>query len=171
MHAALPARAALRHITPVGSRGSELPTDRRLVLVDDREVDPPSCELADYAGSTPDSQSASHFLNLRLTMEDRLKPLSSGLPPGLERLAKQAAAVSALTTLVRESLPEALGPHVVSAVRRAEDLVVTVDSAAWSARVRYAGRRLKEQLGTAGQTVTGKVRVRVGKGAAGMVRG
>lgn len=97
-------------------------------------------------------------------MSDRLKPLFSGLPAGLERLAQQAAAVSSLTALVQQSLPEALRPHVLSAVRRADDLVVIVDSAAWSARVRYAAARLKEQLEAAGQGVGGKVRVRVGRG-------
>lgn len=97
-------------------------------------------------------------------MSDRLKPLFSGLPPGLERLAQQAAAVNSLTALVQQSLPEALRPHVLSAVRRADDLVVIVDSAAWSAQVRYAGARLKEQLEAAGQGVGGKVRVRVGRG-------
>jgi hypothetical protein len=42
---------------------------------------------------------------------------------------------------------------------------VLVDSAAWSARVRYAGRRLLEQLAADGEAVTGKVRVRVGRGS------
>lgn len=95
-------------------------------------------------------------------MSNPLKPLSSALPQGLERLAQQAAAVTSLTVLVRQSLPEALRPHVVSAVRKADDLVVSVDSAAWSARVRYAGARLRERLAAAGQPVGGKVRVRVG---------
>lgn len=95
-------------------------------------------------------------------MSDPLKPLSSGLPRGLERLAQQAAAVTSLTALVQQSLPEALRPHVVCAVRKADDLVVSVDSAAWSARVRYAGPRLRERLADAGQPVGGKVRVRVG---------
>lgn len=98
-------------------------------------------------------------------MSDRLKPLFSGLPQGLERLAQQAAAVTSLTALVQQYLPEAVRPHVVAAVRRADDLVVVVDSAAWSARVRYAGAQLKEQLAAAGERVSGKVRVRVGKGA------
>lgn len=99
-------------------------------------------------------------------MPDRLKPLFSGLPQGLERLAEQAAAVTALTALVRQNLPAELRPHVLSAVRRTDDLVVIVDSAAWSARVRYAGPRLKAQLEALGQGVSGKVRVRVGAGDA-----
>ena len=97
-------------------------------------------------------------------MPDRLKPLSSGLDLGLEALARKAAAAVSLTGRVQQLLPEALQPHVVAAVRRGDDLVVIVDSAAWSARVRYAGPRLREQLQAAGEPVTGKVRVRVGRG-------
>jgi hypothetical protein len=50
-------------------------------------------------------------------------------------------------------------------VRRSEDLVIIVDSAAWSARVRYAGPRLREQLQAAGEPVAGRLRVRVGRGS------
>lgn len=125
-------------------------------------MDPPSCELADYAGTTPRWQSETTTIKNLLTMPDRLKPLFSGLPQGLERLAEQAAAVTALTALVKQNLAAELRPHILSAVRRADDLVVIVDSAAWTARVRYAGPRLKAQLEAAGQGVAGKVRVRVG---------
>ncbi|MCU0972117.1 MAG: DUF721 domain-containing protein [Gammaproteobacteria bacterium] len=98
-------------------------------------------------------------------MSDPLKPLLSGLQPGLVRLAEQAAAAASLTEKVRASLPDALRPHVTAAARRGEDLVVIVDSAAWSARVRYAGRRLIERLSLEGEVVTGKVRVKVGRGS------
>ncbi len=110
----------------------------------------------------PGWQSETATIKNLLTMPDRLKPLFSGLPQGLERLAEQAATVTALTALVRQNLPAELRPHVLSAVRRTDDLVVIVDSAAWSARVRYAGPRLKAQLEALGQGVAGKVRVRVG---------
>lgn len=99
-----------------------------------------------------------------MTMSDPLKPLLSGLDPGIARLAEKAAAVASLTVKVQQFLPEALRPHVVSASRRGDDLVVIVDSAAWSARVRYAGARLKEQLAAKGEAVAGKVRVKVGRG-------
>jgi hypothetical protein len=97
-------------------------------------------------------------------MSDPLKPLFAGLTPGLEQLARKAAATVGLTSLVQQSLPESLRPHVVAAARRGDDLVVIVDSAAWSARVRYGGSKLKEQLAAAGEAVAGKVRVRVGRG-------
>jgi hypothetical protein len=98
-------------------------------------------------------------------MPDRLKTLFSALDPALARLAEQAAAAASLTEKVRGALPDPLRPHVVAAARRGDDLVVIVDSAAWSARVRYAGRRLVEQLAQRGEAVTGKVRVRVGRGS------
>lgn len=96
-------------------------------------------------------------------MTDRLKPLFSGLGPGFEKLARQAAEAATLTARVQQALPAPLGSHVLSAARKGDDLVVIVDSAAWSARVRYAGERLKEQLAADGETVAGKVRVRVGR--------
>jgi hypothetical protein len=64
---------------------------------------------------------------------------------------------------VRRSLPEELRPHVVTAVHRGDDLIVVVDSAAWTARVRYAAPRLREQLEAIGTPVSGRVRVRVGR--------
>ena len=95
-------------------------------------------------------------------MSDPLKPiLPDSLTAGLERLARQAAASSSLTERVRVALPEPLRPHVLSAVRREADLVVIVDSAAWSARVRYAGRKLAETLQAAGEPRVEKVRVKV----------
>ena len=94
-------------------------------------------------------------------MTDRLRPLFSGTLSGVERLAKKAAEAVTLATLVRQELPEPLRPHIVGAVRRADDVVVMVDSAAWSARVRYAGPRLKQRLAELGEPVNGKVRVRV----------
>ncbi len=98
-------------------------------------------------------------------MSDPLKPLFGGLTPGLDALARKAAAARSLTERVRAELPEAVRPHVLSATRRDADLVVIVDSAAWSARVRYSGRRLKTQLESAGEPVIGKIRVKV-RGAA-----
>jgi hypothetical protein len=95
-------------------------------------------------------------------MSDPLKPLFGGLMPAFDGLARQAAKAESLTIRVRGELPEPLRDHVLSASRRNEDLVVIVDSAAWSARVRYAGRQLKTQLEAAGEPPIGKVRVKVG---------
>jgi hypothetical protein len=90
---------------------------------------------------------------------DPLKPLFSGLPGKFEELAAQAEAVASLTDAVSAALPEMLRPHVVSAFRREAVLVVVVDSAAWSDRVRYAGRKLKATLEAAGGAPVSRVRV------------
>ena len=66
-----------------------------------------------------------------------------------------------LAATVRAGLPVELRPHLLTAARRGGELVLTVDSAAWAARVRYAGTRLKERLAAAGQPAVGKLRVRV----------
>jgi hypothetical protein len=90
-----------------------------------------------------------------------LKPLFGGSNRGLEELAARAAAAESLTAVVQRELPGDLGTHVVSVARRGDDLVVIVESAAWAARVRYAGPRTKERLAELGQPVAGKLRVRV----------
>ena len=120
--------------------------------------------MADYERIGFRPQTKRRFIRLLLIMSDPLNPLFSGLDSGIARLAEKAAAVASLTAKVRQSLPETLRPHVLSASRRGDDLVVIVDSAAWSARVRYAGRRLIERLAQDGEVVTGKVRVKVGRG-------
>jgi hypothetical protein len=96
-------------------------------------------------------------------MSRALKPLFGELGGRLLELASGASAAGELASVVRQSLPEALQPHVVTAARRGDDLVVIVDSAAWAARVRYAGPQLRARLEVAGQAVVGKVRVRVGR--------
>jgi hypothetical protein len=94
-------------------------------------------------------------------MADPLKPLFGGLAPGLAALEKRAAAAQTLTEKVRQELAEALRPHLVSAARRGADLVVIMDSAAWTPRVRYGAQGLKERLEAGGETPIEKVQVKV----------
>ena len=96
-------------------------------------------------------------------MSGPLKPLSELLSSGFSRLAEQAEAARDLTERVRRVLPEELRAHVLSASRRGDELVVRVDSAAWSAQVRYAGPRLIEALQEPAQRDFARVRVRVGR--------
>jgi hypothetical protein len=103
------------------------------------------------------------FVRTDLTMTGPLKPLSELLSSGFSRLAKQAEAASELTERVRRCLGEPLGAHVLTASLRGEELVIRVDSAAWSAQVRYAGRRLMEALQQPGGQPIQRVRVRVGR--------
>ena len=97
-------------------------------------------------------------------MSDPLKGLFQGLAPGLAALEKKAAAAQSLTEKVRAMLAETLQPHLVSASRRGEDLVVIMDSAAWTPRVRYGARALKDRLEAAGEPKIGKVSVKVRAG-------
>jgi hypothetical protein len=96
-------------------------------------------------------------------MAGPLKPLSELLSAGFTRLAEQAQASLDLTERVRRVLPEPLRAHILSANRRGEELVIRVDSAAWSAQVRYAGQRLLEVLQEPGAAAITRVRVRVGR--------
>jgi hypothetical protein len=96
-------------------------------------------------------------------MSRDLKPLFSDLDGSLLELARGASRAGAFASLVRQSLPEPLRAHVVNATRRGDDLVVIVESAAWAARVRYAGPALRERLEAASQPIIGKIRVRVGR--------
>lgn len=101
------------------------------------------------------------FVKDLFKMSDALKPLFGGLAPGLEALARKAAAAGTLTEKVRLELAESLRPHLVSATRRGPDLVVIMDSAAWTPRVRYAADTLKARLEAGGEAAIGKVRVKV----------
>jgi len=103
-------------------------------------------------------------------MSGSLKSLFGSPSPGLDGLAKKAAAKSAsarsLTEKVRARLPEALRGHLVAASRRDADLVVIMDSAAWTARVRYAGRALKASLEADGEPAIARLHVKVRAGSA-----
>lgn len=94
-------------------------------------------------------------------MTDRLNPLFQSLAPGLAALEKKAAAAQSLTERVRMELAEPLRLHLVSAARRGDDLVVIMDSAAWTPRVRYGAQTLKERLESGGEPPIGKVQVKV----------
>ncbi len=58
--------------------------------------------------------------------------------PLLSRLAANAASQQSWTQWLCERLPADLGPHVVNVIPKGAELVILVDSAAWSTRVRYA---------------------------------
>ena len=97
-------------------------------------------------------------------MSGSLKSLFAGLGPALDALARRAAAAQTLTDKVRAQLPEPLRPHLASASRRGDDLVVIMDSGAWTPRVRYSATALKASLAADGEPVAGKVQVKVRAG-------
>lgn len=94
-------------------------------------------------------------------MADRLKPLLGNLGAAFEALSRKAAAAESLTDKVRRELAEALRPHLVAASRRGDDLIVIMDGAAWTPRVRYAARELKARLEAAGEAPIAALRVKV----------
>ncbi len=96
-------------------------------------------------------------------MSGPLKPLSELLSSGFSQLVRQADAARDLTERVRRLLPEPLGAHVLSANRRGEELVIRVDSSAWTAQVHYASRRLIEALQDPDQPTIARIKVRVGR--------
>src|SRR4051812_13125999 len=100
-------------------------------------------------------------------MSGPFKPVLGNFGPGFEALSRKAAAAQSLTEKVRAELSEALRPHLLSASRRGQDLVVIMDSAAWTPRVRYGARALKARLEQGGEPAIDqllvKVRARNGK--------
>jgi hypothetical protein len=97
-------------------------------------------------------------------MSGSLKSLFDGLGSALDALARRAAAAQTLTDKVRVKLPEPLRPHLVSASRRGDDLVVIMDSGVWTPRVRYAATALKASLAAEGESFAGTVKVKVRAG-------
>ncbi len=100
-------------------------------------------------------------------MTNRFKPLVAGLGPLIAALEQRAQAVQDVSARVRAALPSPEKEHFVSASYREDALVVSMDSAAWCARVRYDQKALIEALHAAGETRVTKIKVRVGKPSAG----
>jgi hypothetical protein len=62
-----------------------------------------------------------------------------GESPRLVRLVKDAERLGALTAFVRKALPPEIQPHLTAASVRDDTLVLTADSPAWAARLRFHG--------------------------------
>jgi len=80
-------------------------------------------------------------------VQDRTRPLAELLAGGpLGELARQARSRRALTDRVRAELPAELAAHLVSAATNdAGEIVLSMASAAWAARARYALQVLGDQ--------------------------
>jgi hypothetical protein len=96
-------------------------------------------------------------------MTDRLKPIGEGLGALFSQLQQRAEATQELTDKVRAALPGNEKEHVISASYRADSLVITVDAAVWTARVRYAHEALRKALEAAGEKPFTKMKVKVGR--------
>jgi hypothetical protein len=95
-------------------------------------------------------------------MTSTFKPFLSddaGVLAGLEQRAKR---VMNLTTKVRNALSEPERHHVLAAAYHEDTLVVTTDSAAWTAQIRFAQDELRKQLAAAGEKTFIHLKVRVG---------
>lgn len=98
-------------------------------------------------------------------MADTPKPaklatlLESG-GPNLGRLLARARDLEALTGQVRAALPEPESAHIVAVGLKGEELVVTVDAAAWAARLRFSENAIRAAAGAAANGKKLVVRVR-----------
>ena len=98
-------------------------------------------------------------------MSGGLQPLSAALGGGIAALEARAKEAFRLLDVVRAALPEPEKNHVLSAVYRDDTLVIGVDSAAWTAHVRYREQSLLKGLLDAGEKPFTKLKVRVGLAA------
>ena len=90
------------------------------------------------------------------SLKDLLTPGASGLG----RVLARAADLEALTARVVAALPAPEAEHVVAVSARDTGLVVTVDSAAWAARLRFMEKEVREAIGHAFAGGQYSVRVR-----------
>jgi hypothetical protein len=95
-------------------------------------------------------------------MSGPLQPLSVALGGRVADLEAQALKAFKLTDVVRAALPDPEKNHVLSASYRDESLVVSTDSAMWTARIRYLEESLRNELVKAGEKPFTKLKVRVG---------
>lgn len=79
--------------------------------------------------------------------EKRIDKLLKDAASPLGELVRAAADSGSVTRLVIDNLPPDFEAHIVQAGRRDElTLSITVDSAAWGARIRYQAPELLESL-------------------------
>jgi len=97
-------------------------------------------------------------------MTDRF--LKSFSTPGgglLAKLEKRAKRIQSLTDKVRAALPEPQKPHVLAAAYHEDTLVITTDSAAWTAQIRFAQDELRKSLHEQGEKLFVQLKVKVGQ--------
>ena len=95
-------------------------------------------------------------------MSESMKPIGQQFGPLLADLERRTRETLSLTARVRQILPDPEKDHIISVSYREDVLIVVVDSAAWSSRIRYLQQELLERLRTAGETQFTKINVRVG---------
>ncbi len=97
-------------------------------------------------------------------MKSTLKPFLADLGGALAKLEKRAGEVMTLTGKVRQTLQGPERQHVLAAAYHGDTLVITTDSAAWTAQIRFAQDELRKQLAASGEKTFVHLKVRVGHG-------
>jgi len=96
-------------------------------------------------------------------MKNPFHSLLSDHGGALAKLERRAAEVLSLTQKVKQALPEPERHHVIAAVHHDDTLVITMDSAAWTAQIRFAIDELRKQLTESGEKTFVHLKVRVGR--------
>ena len=94
------------------------------------------------------------------TQPDSVKALLARVSPALTRVTDQAVRQGAWRSWLAAHLPEDLATRVSGIVEREGTLVLFAESAAWSARLRYAIQEIEAPLRTAHPDIT-EIKVRV----------
>ncbi len=96
-------------------------------------------------------------------MKSPLQPFLANGRGALAKLERRASEVLSLTNKVKLALPMPEREHVIAAVYHDDTLVITTDSAAWTAQIRFAIDDLRKQLCESGEKTFVNLKVRVGQ--------
>ena len=91
---------------------------------------------------------------------DSVKELLARRAPVLTRVAAQASRQNFWNRWLSTHLPPEISPRVTGVTEREGTLVIFAETAAWSARLRYAVLELEREIRTADPALTG-IEVRV----------
>lgn len=97
-------------------------------------------------------------------MTSTFKSFLSDDSGALANLEQRAKRVMSLTAKVRNALAGPERQHVLAAAYHEDTLVVTTDSAAWTAQIRFAQDELRKYLVESGEKTFIHLKVRVGNG-------
>jgi hypothetical protein len=96
-------------------------------------------------------------------MKSPLQPFLANSRGALAKLERRANEVLSLTNKVKLALSEPEREHVIAAVYHDDTLVITTDSAAWTAQIRFAIDDLRKHLCANGEKTFVNLKVRVGQ--------
>jgi len=102
------------------------------------------------------------FPQQKQLMTNTFKPLISDESGILSNLEQRAKKVMNLTTKVRNALTGPERHHVLAAAYHEDTLIITTDSAAWTAQIRFAQDDLRKHLSGLGEKTFIHLKVRVG---------